>query len=74
MLSPYEISALAATVGSGLVAGLSMGLALTPSDLTIFQYVEPFGTAFYLSSPLLLWVILAGILVAIFIFIEYNEP
>lgn len=37
--------------------------AVLGTGLTIFQYFEPFGTVFYLSSSLLLWTIAGGILV-----------
>lgn len=37
--------------------------AVLGAGLTIFQYFEPFGTVFYLSSSLLLWTIAGGILV-----------
>lgn len=36
--------------------------AVLGTGLTIFQYFEPFGTVFYLSSSLLLWTIAGGIL------------
>ncbi len=35
---------------------------LLGTGLTVFQYFEPFGTVFYLSSSLLLWTIAGGIL------------
>ena len=37
--------------------------AVLGTGLTIFQYFEPFGTVFYLSSSLLLWAIAGGFLV-----------
>ncbi len=37
-------------------------MALAYSELSLFQYFEPFGTAFYFSQSLLLWLILAVIL------------
>ena len=37
--------------------------AILGTGLTFFQYFEPFGTVFYLSSSLLLWTIAGGILV-----------
>ncbi len=44
-----------------------LALILLPTvlgtGLTIFQYFEPFGTVFYLSSSLLLWTIAGGILI-----------
>jgi hypothetical protein len=38
--------------------------AVVGSDVSIFQYFEPFGTVFFFSASALLWVIAAGILVA----------
>ncbi len=38
--------------------------ALTYSELSIFQYFEPFGTIFYFSQSILLWVILIAFLLA----------
>ncbi len=43
---------------------LILGLALTQSNLTVFQYFEPFGTLFFFSPSLLLWAILLAILLA----------
>lgn len=37
-------------------------MALTYSEISLFQYFEPFGTAFYFSQSLVLWIILAAIL------------
>ncbi len=39
-------------------------MALTYSELSLFQYFEPFGTVFYISQSLLLWGILAAFLLA----------
>jgi polyferredoxin len=39
-------------------------MALTYSELSLFQYFEPFGTAFYFSQSAILWLILAAILLA----------
>jgi len=39
-------------------------MALSFSELSLFQYFEPFGTAFYFSQSTLLWLILAMILAA----------
>ncbi|MCI5106680.1 MAG: 4Fe-4S binding protein [Pseudomonadales bacterium] len=41
-----------------------LAMALTYSELSLFQYFEPFGTAFYFSQSAILWLILAAILVA----------
>lgn len=41
-----------------------LGLAISPNDLMIYQYIEPFGTIFYLSTSAVLWIILVGILAA----------
>jgi ferredoxin len=38
-------------------------MALAYSELSLFQYFEPFGTIFYFSQSLLLWAILLGFLV-----------
>ena len=38
--------------------------AILGSDVSIFQYFEPFGTVFFFSASVVLWVIAAGILVA----------
>src|SRR5690606_29726298 len=37
---------------------LIIGTALVNSNLSIFQYFEPFGTVFFFSSSMLLWTIL----------------
>ena len=37
-------------------------MALAYSELSLFQYFEPFGTTFYFSQSLILWAILAAIL------------
>lgn len=44
------------------VLALIVGTALVRSDISIFQYFEPFGTLFFLSSSLILWTILIAIL------------
>ncbi len=46
----------------GILAFLIV-MALIYSELSLFQYFEPFGTAFYFSQSLLLWGILALILI-----------
>jgi len=38
-------------------------MALSYSELSLFQYFEPFGTIFYQSQSVLLWLILIGFLV-----------
>ena len=43
-------------------------MALIFSDLSLFQYFEPFGTVFYISRSMVLWAIAAGFLLgAVFI-------
>ena len=37
-------------------------MAVAAADLSLFQYFEPFGTIFYFSQSLWLWLILAGFL------------
>jgi len=46
---------------------LIIGVALTASDISIFQYFEPFGTLFFLNGSWILWVILIAILAACFV-------
>ncbi|NQW18482.1 MAG: 4Fe-4S binding protein [Chloroflexi bacterium] len=60
---PASINDRAQYVKYGLL-GLLLVLTLASSDLSIFQYVEPFGTLFYVSSSTLLWVLLVGVLMA----------
>ena len=43
---------------------LIVGLAAAPAQVAVYQYFEPFGTVFYLSSSPLLWSIAGGFLVA----------
>jgi len=43
---------------------LIIGLAAAPAQIAVYQYFEPFGTVFYLSSSPLLWSIAGGFLVA----------
>ncbi len=45
------------------VLALLAALALLGSELSLFQYFEPFGTAFYFSRSAALWAILAAVLV-----------
>jgi len=46
------------------VLALLVVTALTFSELSLFQYFEPFGTIFYFSQSILLWVILIAFLLA----------
>ena len=43
---------------------LIVGLAAAPAHIAVYQYFEPFGTVFYLSTSPLLWSIAGGFLVA----------
>jgi ferredoxin len=43
---------------------LIIGLAAAPAHYGVYQYFEPFGTVFYLSTSPLLWSIAGGFLVA----------
>ncbi len=43
---------------------LIVGLAAAPAHIGVYQYFEPFGTVFYLSTSPLLWSIAGGFLVA----------
>ena len=43
---------------------LIIGLAAAPAHYGVYQYFEPFGTVFYLSTSPLLWGIAGGFLVA----------
>ena len=42
---------------------LIVGLAAAPAHIGVYQYFEPFGTVFYLSTSPLLWSIAGGFLV-----------
>ncbi|MGQ9425261.1 4Fe-4S binding protein [Gilvimarinus sp. F26214L] len=44
------------------ILALILGSALVQSQVSIFQYFEPFGTLFFFSSSVLLWTILIAIL------------
>lgn len=46
------------------VLALIVGAAISGSDISLFQYFEPFGTLFFFSSSVLLWSILIVILIA----------
>ncbi len=58
---PQAIHDKAIYIKYGILAMLII-TSLTYSELSIFQYFEPFGTLFYFSQSVLLWVILLGIL------------
>ena len=64
---PQAIHDLAIYVKYTILAFLVM-MALAYSDLSLFQYFEPFGTVFYISRSMVLWAIAAGFLLgAVFI-------
>lgn len=46
------------------VLALIVGAAVSGSDISLFQYFEPFGTLFFFSSSIVLWAILIAILIA----------
>ena len=46
------------------VLALLIIMSLVQSELSIFQYFEPFGTIFYQGTSIVLWVILIAILLA----------
>ncbi|MBL4582713.1 MAG: 4Fe-4S binding protein [Gammaproteobacteria bacterium] len=46
------------------ILALLVVTSLTFSDLSLFQYFEPFGTLFYISRSMVLWAILAAFLLA----------
>lgn len=54
---PQKIHDLAIYVKYAVLAFLVI-MALTFSELSLFQYFEPFGTVFYFSQSLVLWLIL----------------
>ena len=60
---PQAIHDKALYIKYGILA-LLVVTAVTFSDLSLFQYFEPFGTIFYFSRSALLWVILALFLLA----------
>jgi len=60
---PQAIHDKALYIKYGILA-LLVVTALTFSDLSLFQYFEPFGTIFYISRSVVLWGILAAFLVA----------
>src|SRR5690606_31932239 len=60
---PQAIHDRAIYIKYGILA-LILTLAVTSPTVSVFQYFEPFGTIFFLSPSVLLWVILLAILVA----------
>lgn len=59
---PQAIHDKAIYIKYGILAFLLV-MAVSFSDLSVFQYFEPFGTVFYRSQSILLWVIAAGFLI-----------
>lgn len=47
-----------------VILALIIGVTLVAPDVSIFQYFEPFGTIFFFSQSVLLWVILIGFLLS----------
>lgn len=62
VLPPARIHQLGFYLKYGILA-LIVIVALVYSQLSIFQYFEPFGTLFFFSGSLLLWIILIAILI-----------
>ncbi len=60
---PQRLHDIGLYIKYGILAFLIV-MALAYSELSLFQYFEPFGTAFYFSQSLWLWVILIAFLVA----------
>lgn len=60
---PQAIHDKALYIKYGILA-LLVVTALAFSDLSLFQYFEPFGTIFYISRSMVLWAILAVFLLA----------
>lgn len=60
---PQAIHDKAIYIKYGILAFLVI-MGLTYSELSLFQYFEPFGTVFYLSQSILLWVIAIALLLA----------
>lgn len=60
---PQKIHDNALYIKYGILA-LIVLTAMTNSDISIFQYFEPFGTLFFFSASTLLWAILIVILIA----------
>lgn len=59
---PQKIHDNALYIKYGILAVI-LTLALTNPNISVFQYFEPFGTVFFFSPSVLLWVILLVILV-----------
>ncbi len=47
-----------------VVLALLLVMAVAASEISIFQYFEPFGTAFFFSPSIVLWIILIATLLA----------
>ncbi|MAG37156.1 MAG: hypothetical protein CL878_13060 [Dehalococcoidia bacterium] len=60
---PQKIHDQARYIKYGILGGI-LAMALIQSDLSIYQYFEPFGTLFFLSPSVVLWSILLILLVA----------
>lgn len=60
---PQAIHDRALYIKYGILA-LIIGVAISGSSISLFQYFEPFGTLFFFSSSALLWAILIAILIA----------
>ncbi len=60
---PQKIHDKAIYIKYGILA-LILGLTFFAPGVTIFQYFEPFGTIFFFSQSLLLWVILIAFLLS----------
>lgn len=60
---PQAVHDRAVWVKYGVLAAVVLPAAMG-SDFTIYPYVEPFGTVFFRSPSVLLWVIAGGILLA----------
>ncbi|MDO9319068.1 MAG: 4Fe-4S binding protein [Gammaproteobacteria bacterium] len=58
---PQKIHDNALYIKYGILAVI-LTLALTNPNISVFQYFEPFGTVFFFSPSVLLWVILLAIL------------
>jgi len=63
---PQKIHDNALYIKYGILA-LILVTAMVNANLSIFQYFEPFGTLFFFSPSVLLWVILIAILAACFV-------
>ncbi|MGJ8689858.1 MAG: 4Fe-4S binding protein [Gammaproteobacteria bacterium] len=63
---PQKVHDNALYIKYGILA-LILLTAMVNANLSIFQYFEPFGTLFFFSPSILLWVILIAILAACFV-------